>query len=140
MIYQMTNDLLTGNTIIDNEHRQLFDAINGLLDACSKGKGRAQMSSTMTFLEKYIEKHFTHEEQLQQQTRYPDYVRHKQLHDGYRKVVHGIMQELNRTGPSVALVAQVNTNVAGWLMNHIRKEDRKVAAHIQSTGQLKKDA
>ena len=35
MTYQITPDLLTGNTIIDGEHRQLFDAINALLDACA---------------------------------------------------------------------------------------------------------
>ena len=28
MAYQMTKDLETGNTLIDTEHRQLFDAIN----------------------------------------------------------------------------------------------------------------
>ena len=33
MAYQMTKDLETGNTLIDTEHRQLFDAINGLLEA-----------------------------------------------------------------------------------------------------------
>lgn len=38
MTYQITPDLLTGNTIIDGEHRQLFDAINALLDACAQGK------------------------------------------------------------------------------------------------------
>ena len=51
MTYQITADLLTGNTIIDGEHRQLFDAINALLDACAQGKGRGQLAQTMSFLE-----------------------------------------------------------------------------------------
>ena len=33
MRYELTQDLLTGNQLIDSEHRQLFDAINALLDA-----------------------------------------------------------------------------------------------------------
>ena len=39
MRYEMTKDLETGNALIDSEHRQLFKAVNDLLDACSQGKG-----------------------------------------------------------------------------------------------------
>ena len=47
MKYELTKDLETGNRIIDNEHRELLNAVNALLDACSAGKGRAQVSSTV---------------------------------------------------------------------------------------------
>ncbi len=133
MTYQVTNDLLTGNITIDNEHRQLFQAINALLEACAHGKGRNQLAQTMTFLQSYIAQHFAHEEQLQAQTKYPDAVRHKQLHDGYKRVVHEICQELERTGPTVTLVGKVNANVGGWLVTHIKREDVKVAAHIKNS-------
>ena len=33
MRYEMTKDLETGNALIDSEHRQLFKAVNDLLDA-----------------------------------------------------------------------------------------------------------
>ncbi len=132
MTYQITNDLLTGNIIIDNEHRQLFEAINALLDACAHGHGRDQLAQTMSFLESYIAKHFAHEEQLQAQTKYPDALRHKMLHDSYKQVVSEICQELKRTGPTIALVGKVNTNVGGWLVTHIKREDVKVAAHIKN--------
>ena len=39
MRYELTQDLLTGNQLIDSEHRQLFDAINALMDACAQGAG-----------------------------------------------------------------------------------------------------
>lgn len=133
MSYQITNDLLTGNTTIDNEHRQLFDAINVLLDACAQGHGRDQLAQTMTFLESYIAKHFAHEEQLQAQTKYPDAVHHKQLHDGYKRTVNEICEELKRTGPTITLVGKVNSNVGGWLVSHIKREDVKVAAHIKGS-------
>ena len=45
MKYELTKDLETGNRIIDNEHRELLNAVNALLDACSAGKGRAQVLS-----------------------------------------------------------------------------------------------
>ena len=45
MRYELTQDLLTGNQLIDSEHRQLFDAINALMDACAQGAGRTKILS-----------------------------------------------------------------------------------------------
>ena len=39
MKYEMTKDLETGNAMIDKEHKELFDAVNRLLDSCSKDRG-----------------------------------------------------------------------------------------------------
>ena len=35
MRYELTKDLETGNAIIDREHRELFEAVNQLLDPLS---------------------------------------------------------------------------------------------------------
>ena len=35
MKYELTPDLLTGSQQIDMQHRQLFEAVNRLMDACS---------------------------------------------------------------------------------------------------------
>ena len=61
MKYELTKDLETGNAIIDSEHRQLFNAINQLMDACSSGQGRTKIESTLRFLLDYVDKHFAHE-------------------------------------------------------------------------------
>ena len=42
------------------------------------------------------------------------------------------IKELEEKGPSVQLVARLNTVLAGWLINHIKREDTKVAAHIRA--------
>ena len=65
MKYELTKDLETGNALIDSEHRQLFAVINKLMDACSQGKGRDQIASTVQYLNDYVSKHFSDEEQLQ---------------------------------------------------------------------------
>lgn len=132
MAYQWTPDLETGNAIIDGEHKQLIAAINQLLEACSKGQGRTQLSSAVNFLQTYTHKHFSHEEQLQMESGYPDRVNHKRYHETFCKVVEQIGAEFNRDGPTVALVAKVNTQIGGWLLNHIKTEDVKVATHIKN--------
>ena len=47
MRYELTKELETGNTMIDQEHKELFEAVNRLLDACSKGQGRSSMEEAI---------------------------------------------------------------------------------------------
>lgn len=131
MAYQFTRELETGNTVIDSEHRQLIEAINNLLSACGAGKGRVEVERTIEFLCDYTDKHFSHEEQLQQKYQYPDYINHKRYHQEFKKVVAGIKDDLYKQGPTVVMVGKVNTAIAGWLINHIKREDKKVAEHIK---------
>ena len=65
MKYELTPDLLTGNALIDTEHRQLFQAINQLTEDCEKGKGRDSLEKTADFLVSYVAKHCSDEERLQ---------------------------------------------------------------------------
>jgi hemerythrin len=118
--------------MIDTQHKQLIQAINDLLDACSSGQGRAKLDSTLAFLASYTAKHFSDEEKLQQQSKYPDYANHKKLHDGFKKVVSDLSRELKTEGPTITLVSKVNSSIGGWLVTHIKREDTKVAAHIRS--------
>ena len=131
-MYAWTKDLETGNAAIDLQHKQLIDAINSLLDACSKGKGREQIGNTLKFLDSYIIKHFGDEESLQLKYNYPDYQNHKRYHEEFKKTVKGIEAEYAKTGSSVALVSKVNSVIASWLITHIKREDVTVAKHIKS--------
>lgn len=131
MKYEVTEDLLTGNALIDSQHRQLFGAVNSLMDACSQGKGRAQIQQTVTFLSDYVVKHFGDEERLQVQSNYPGYTGHKQFHDGYRRQLGEVSLELVQAGPTVKALGDLNRVVA-VLISHIRTEDKRVARHIQN--------
>jgi hemerythrin len=132
MAYVLTPDLLTGNSLIDEEHKQLFKAINDLLDACASGKGRAHLAETLKFLGDYTAKHFGDEEKLQLDSKYPDYANHKILHDGFKRVVAELSAKLQKEGATVTLVGQVNSNIGDWLVRHIKREDVKVAQHVKS--------
>jgi hemerythrin len=131
-MYAWRDEWATGNITIDNEHKQLFKAIDELLTACSSGKGKDQVTKTMAFLKDYTAKHFAHEEQLQQQSKYPDYINHKKIHDGFIKYVAELGAKLDKEGPTIAIVGAVNMNIGDWLIKHITREDVKIAQHIKS--------
>ncbi len=130
MRYEVTQDLLTGNALIDSEHRQLFDAVNKLMDACSQGKGREQIQQTAAFLNQYVRKHFQDEENLQLQSKYPNYASHKQFHEGYRRQLAQVVEELQKNGNTVKTLGDLNQTVA-VLVSHIRTEDKRLARHIK---------
>lgn len=132
MAYSWDKSLETGNITIDEQHRSIINSINNLLDACSQGKGRSEVENTLKFLQDYVVKHFNDEEKLQIKSNYPDYKAHKEKHEAFKKTVNDVVQEYNKSGASIQLVAKVNSSVAGWLITHIKSEDKKVAAHIKN--------
>lgn len=126
--YEFTKDLETGNLTIDNEHRELLNAVNSLLEACEDGKGRAKMSETVKFLNDYVERHFAHEEQLQKKSGYPGYEAHKAFHEKYKQTLREITSGMS-DNISIADLAKFNAHVS-LLVSHIRSEDKKLGAFL----------
>lgn len=132
MAYKWSDDLLTGNMQIDKEHKELIKAINDLLEACSKGKGRAELEKTVKFLSSYTKTHFAHEEVLQMKYNYPDYNNHKKYHKHFVEQVENIHKKLLTEGSNIALIGEINSKVGNWIISHIKREDVKVAQHIKN--------
>lgn len=130
MKYELTKDLETGNQLIDSEHRQLFAAINNLIDACSQGKGRDQIAGTTKFLSNYVNKHFADEERLQVQSKYPNYNGHRQFHEKYKQDLAKIANQLSNEGPTLVALNQLNMAVS-TIVTHIHTEDRKLAMYLK---------
>jgi hemerythrin len=133
-MYHWDKSLEVGNQLIDEQHRQLIDALNGFLNARIEKKSNMELKKSLDFLNDYTIKHFYEEEQLQKKHQYPDYENHKKLHDGLKKVVRDIQVQLIMKGPSDALFESVQVQVGDWLINHIKTQDVRIGAHLKSKG------
>ena len=131
MQYVWTQELETGYQNIDEQHKQLVVALNDLLLACQHGKHRDELKTILDFLVAYTVKHFADEEEFQRQHNYPEYERHKMLHDQFKVVASELAERLLQEGPSVALIAEVRSAMGDWLVGHIQGEDLKIAAHAR---------
>lgn len=130
MVYEVTKDLETGNTTIDNEHRELLRAVNELMEECGKGKGRTQLESTLKFLLDYVDKHFGHEEQLQKSSGYPSMASHHLFHENYKRKLREIADHIPAAGPTVSDLASLNAHI-GVLISHIKTEDKRLGAFLK---------
>jgi hemerythrin len=133
MPFEWSNDLEIGDPIIDGQHKQLVETVNDLMHACKHGNHRDELKKTLNFLVDYTVKHFADEEAFQLKHNYPDYEQHKQLHDAFKVTASEMAARLLQEGASVALVAEAHGVIGKWLFNHIRKEDLRIAEHIQAS-------
>lgn len=126
------DSLYTGNELIDNEHKELIERANKLMESCEKGTEKLTAVKTLDFLMDYTEVHFADEEKLQQEASYDKYQQHKEQHDLFKKSVDELRQMLEEEeGPTDAFVAAVNKNVGQWLVNHIQGWDKAVAEFVR---------
>lgn len=129
--YTLTPDLVTGNELIDSEHRKILDEVNALLDACSKGQGRDSLSSLGEFLVEYVNQHFSDEEELQKNSKYPEYPEHHKFHEWYKQQLGDAVMKLEQEGATITSLGEIN-HMVSTLVQHIREADRKLAQWIQN--------
>lgn len=125
------DSLVTGNELIDGQHKELIDKINQLITCCEAGGGKMESIKMLEYLAEYTDFHFKAEEELQEKIGYPGIAEHKQKHEEFRKtvdVLHEMLEE--QEGPTDDFVAAVNKNVIEWLYGHIKGFDCSVATYM----------
>lgn len=132
MRYEWNSMLETGNTLIDNQHRQLFATLNQLVDAYVSGKGLAELERSLDFLSGYVVKHFADEEKMMVATKYPDYGIHRMYHENFKATVQKLTREMFENGVTEDFVINVGNIIADWLDNHIRGDDFLLATYLQT--------
>jgi len=118
---------------VDMQHRRLFELVSDLVFACEDGSDVKRLKDTIDFLVDYTVKHFYDEESVQVQWNYPDYKRHKQLHEDFKVTVMEIVGKYNENGSSEELSRDVNKIVVRWIADHIQREDKKIGEFIRKT-------
>ena len=132
MKLEFDKSLVTGNDMIDAQHKELIEKIDSLLTYCENGEEKVKAIKMLDYLAEYTDFHFGEEEKLQEEVSYPAIEEHKKQHAAFKKAVEELHEMLvDEEGPTEAFVAAVNKNVVDWLFDHIKKMDQALAAFIQ---------
>ena len=132
MTYKWDSSLESGYDKVDNQHKQLVEALNNLIEASASGKGDAAVLGTLDFLTGYAIKHFADEEQLQVDYDFPDYLNHKKIHDNFKATVGDFIKKVKAEGPTEVVINEVSSAVGAWLLNHIKGDDFRMAAFVKA--------
>jgi methyl-accepting chemotaxis protein len=132
--YLWDDSLSVGVKKIDDQHKQLFFAVNDLIDAIEANRGQAELKKALDFLTDYVGTHFADEEKIQEECGYPDRENHKRIHDAFTKSAVALAQEFVKSGSSDGLVKEVKRKFGDWLVTHIKGQDSKIGAYIRESG------
>jgi hemerythrin len=137
MRIQWDDRLLTGNSTIDGQHRELFRKINLLIEACHRGEAREAIEEAIGFLERHIVEHFEAEEKLLQEYNFPDYEAHAQEHREFRSHIARLKKMFDTQGSDYSLVIDTITTLVEWTGFHIHGRDKVFCRYLQEQDEFK---
>ncbi len=134
---QWTKDLEVGIETIDEQHRELFKRIGGLLLAIKEHRCKSEIDGTIKFLDDYARFHFGEEEQRMREAGYDGLAQHQRHHAVYLNNIQEIKElaaQPRIQGTSYELSVTTNQVVVDWIVDHILKTDMKFGEYLKNKG------
>ncbi len=128
-ILKWTEDLAVGNSLIDEDHQNLFDLLERLHQDMSTGQINQETQSIVDSLRDYTESHFSREEEFMRKINYPHYATHKAEHDRFVSEVCALQSRIARGARTAQL--DIDQMLATWLREHVLVRDMALAAAIR---------
>ena len=98
MYAEFTDNLVTGNEMIDSQHKELIEKINAVMESCEQSNDKSVAVKTLDYLEDYTNYHFSAEEQLQREIDYPGFQKHKEQHEIFKQTISDLQDMLQERG------------------------------------------
>jgi hemerythrin len=116
--------------LIDDQHKKLIDMTNSLYESCLEGDeaAKAYFLTTIHGTVDYVKYHFSAEEKMLENIRYPILAEHKRAHEGF---VKKIFEDVKSFQGGKQFVPNVFVRyLKDWILTHIAVEDKKYAEYI----------
>jgi hemerythrin len=133
---QLDPVLLTGIDVIDDDHRELFQRVNRLIEASRARRSREEVLHLLDFLGTYVIQHFANEERIMSAGAYPRIEAHLGEHRQFVRDLEALRNEARVRGPSSLLVIRVGNYTTEWLREHIYRTDLRLAEWIRAQGRV----
>ncbi len=129
MNWDQTLDI--GVTAMNNEHREILDAMNEIFDAHEAGQKGDVINQLVSRLGEVCTRHFADEEDFMEKVGYPGIKSHKLIHKQ-------LLEDFSSHASAIkAAGGKANEDFFGflkrWLVAHIKGIDSKYAHHANSS-------
>lgn len=128
-----SEDLTVGVAAVDADHRKLFSLVNYLYDSMIAGKEKPVIDEFVGSLIIYTKQHFEREETLFEETAYPDRLAHQQEHEALIVQITDAYKRYKSDASASQLLEMIGF-LNKWMVEHIRKSDKKYAPHLKGRG------
>lgn len=103
--------------------------VNVLYDAMEDGKSKLIQSDIIEKLIGYALSHFTNEERILKNSKYPFINEHKQEHEAFVDKIGQFKKDFN--AKNMALSIEMIEFMSRWWINHIKVSDRKYMPYLK---------
>lgn len=124
-----TDDLLTGDEGIDNEHRLIFFLVNNMQGSVYGGSLDVALRTYVNILKTHAASHFAHEAEFMVVHDYADAEAHLQEHEKFAEAIQTLERKLDADDLTFE---EVQAMVVDWLHTHIREVDLKMVQAIKA--------
>ena len=128
-IVRWRQPLETGLASIDQQHRELFEALSGLAGAIEAGQPGNLLDEALAALARHLIKHCQTEETLMKEAGLPDRIAHGAQHQEVVLQVRDLQYRRTK-GQSMGLEAVAS--LGAWLDRHIDESDRAMAGRLKA--------
>ena len=127
---ELSPALLTGDVVIDTQHRELISLGHWL--------SQADLNSTaflegIRFLQRYVDSHFSGEEEAMRESGYPQIRGHIKGHEYFLRAVSEVVEASHREGPTLAMRQRLQFLIEDLFMQHIRTQDLLLARWLKKS-------
>lgn len=124
-----------GVDLIDEQHKELFDRVSRFIQTVQhEGDWSTKLEmvkETLAFMKDYVVTHFHDEEEFQREIDYPDYLKHKEVHEHFKEEVGEYAKRFDEQAYNQQLVQEFAGKLMAWLIHHVGSMDQKMGAYVR---------
>ncbi|HYH17264.1 MAG TPA: bacteriohemerythrin [Azospirillum sp.] len=126
---EWTQAMSVGSDTLDGHHKMIVDCLKRLGPLLGQQGREDEIRAVLATLEDFVLVHFSEEEQQMRAAGYPDWRKHKELHDQMYDVVFNLKSDVEHG--RVPEAAKLHALIYDWLIEHIMGEDRKYMPFLE---------
>lgn len=123
-----SSELSLNNEDIDAQHQKLFALTNELIDQSDAHAHSEIVNETLYELLKYIDVHFTDEEELLEKINYPKLDEHKKLHRGFTKKIAMFCHDVVKG--KAKITENLLEYLIAWILQHTGIDDQDYKNYV----------
>ena len=128
----------TGSPSIDEQHRELIRHCNdfeGLLTHTNPSRKDIDVIiEFLGFLEKYVDRHFSYEEQCMASARCPAHQKNREAHAQFKQMFQAHKQHAQKEGFRLELLVELNRVIHAWIQDHLLHVDTELKPCLTRPG------